>query len=111
MGKSAKKAKKKKFVCELHLTYSFVYDPESNEFKDALISFRKNIDPDGSEEAMLVYVAHNTYLNGRPDMIDGIGIVSFHGFVPKEKNLYSGIDVPGGLPLPDIDVVSNGFMK
>lgn len=108
-----KKSRKKKFVAELHITHSFTYDPESEQFKEAFKSYKENINPNGSEQDMMVHVSHNIYLSGRPDQVDGVGYVTFHGWKPPKdmEDQFTGIDLPGGLPLPYIDIISNDYIK
>lgn len=110
--KTKKKTGKKRFVAELHITHAFTYDPESTQFKEALASYRKNVNPGGSEQDMMVHVSHNVYLSGRPDMVDGVGYVTFHGYKPPKEveDQYTGIDLTKGLPLPDIDIISNEYI-
>lgn len=107
-----KKSSKKRFIAELHITHAFTYDPKSDQFKAAFESYRKNVNPTGSEQDMMVHVCHNIYLSGRPDIVDGVGYVTFHGWKPPEgvKDQFTGIDLPGGLPLPDIDIISNDYI-
>lgn len=109
------KARKKKCVIELHLTYEMVYNPESKEIKESLASYNKSINKGGDLENMLVYVAHNVQLEGGPGLggvhVEGVGWVSVRGIIPDRfKDQYSGIYFKAQPAAPDIDMISNEFI-
>lgn len=108
VAKTKKKMRKKKFVAELHLTYNFTYDPESDRFKEALAGYIEAIDRTANEQRMMVQVAWHIRKFGSSAMIEGVGYVSVNGIIKGQP--YSGIDLKDEDPEPDIDIISNDYV-
>lgn len=106
------KSRKKKFVCELQLTYSFTYDPESKIFKDAVKSYKEAISDRGDEVDIMCHVAHNVNQDGVYEIVEGVGYISLNGVYPPraDEKTKSGIDTKVSYQKPDIDVISNYFL-
>lgn len=82
--------------------YTFSYDPNSKEFKEALESFRESIDKDGTEEDLILNAAHQLRLGGSDRMLEGIGYVKCREKIEGEP--YSGIEVDDDDPSYDYEV-------
>ncbi len=78
---------------ELTSEVALTYDESSDEFREALGSYREMIDGSGDSDAMLKYVAGCLREWGDHErMIEGVGYVGVVGREVPESN-YSGIQV------------------
>lgn len=69
----------KQIDVEVSATISMKYDPESEEFKAALESYRDAIEDSANEEDMLRQIAWYITTFDTENMIEGIGYVSVDG--------------------------------
>lgn len=67
------------------------YDENSIEFKEALESYQKIIEQNGSKESMLKHVAFHITRFGVESMVEGVGHVAMNG--RKQGEPFSGINV------------------
>lgn len=78
---------------EVSAIYSFTYDPESTEFKEALNSYAQVIERGGNEESLIAHVAHNLRRSGTAEnMVEGVGYIQKEGD-DQPLEVFSGITV------------------
>ena len=81
--------------------YSFLYDNQSIEFKQALADYQKLIKRNGTEEDLLKHVAICLARHGIEEMIEGVGYVQIRGMKEKDEKrikLWSGIYIKEKAP-------------
>ncbi len=83
----------KQIDVEVSTTISMNYDPESEEFKNALKSYREAIEDGASEEDMLRQIAWYTTVFGTESMIEGVGYVSVDGEKKGDPEDWCGVDI------------------
>lgn len=91
----------KQIDVEVSTTISMKYDPESDEFKDSLKSYRDAIENGASEEDMLRQIAWYITAFGTENMIEGIGYVSVDGEKKCEPEDWCGVDIVNSLNIND----------
>nr|DAZ72977.1 MAG TPA: hypothetical protein [Caudoviricetes sp.] len=91
----------KQIDVEVSTTISMKYDPESEEFKDALESYREAIKDGASEEDMLQQIAWYITTFGTEHMIEGIGRVSVDGEKKGDPEDWCGVDIENSLNIND----------
>lgn len=74
-------------------TINLTYDPESEEFKEALESYQDMIDDSASEEDMLRQIAWYVTACGTGSLIEGIGYVSVDGEKQGDTDNWCGVDI------------------
>lgn len=95
--------KTKKYV-HVETDIEMEYDPESEDFKNALESYKAIIDDNGDEDDMLRQIAGQVMRWGVDELIEGVGYVHVNGVskVPDGEN-WCGVNITG----PGIDI--NGY--
>lgn len=91
----------KQIDVEVSATISMNYDPESEEFKDSLESYRDAIESNASEEDMLRQIAWYITAFGTENMIEGIGYVSVDGEKNGDPEDWCGVDIVNSLNIND----------
>ena len=91
----------KQIDVEVSATISMNYDPESEEFKDSLESYRDAIEDGASEEDMLRQIAWYITAFGTENMIEGIGYVSVDGEKNGDPEDWCGVDIVNSLNIND----------
>lgn len=91
----------KQIDIEVSTTISMTYDPESEEFKDSLESYRNAIEDGASEEDMLRQIAWYITAFGTENMIEGIGYVSVDGEKNGDPEDWCGVDIVNSLNIND----------
>lgn len=86
---------------EVSATISMNYDPESEEFKDSLESYRDAIEDGASEEDMLRQIAWYITAFGTENMIEGIGYVSVDGEKNGDPEDWCGVDIVNSININD----------
>lgn len=87
----------KQIDIEVSATISMKYDPESEEFKAALESYRDVIEDSASEEDMLRYIALYATVFGTKHLIEGVGYVSVDGEKKGDPEKWCGVDIENSL--------------
>ena len=91
----------KQIDVEVSTTISMRYDPESEEFKDSLETYREAIESGASEEDMLRQIAWYITAFGTECMIEGVGYVSVDGEKRGDLEDWCGVDIENSLNLND----------
>lgn len=91
----------KKIDIEVSTTICMTYDPESEEFKNALKSYQDAIEGGASVEDMLRQIAWYITAFGTNGMIEGIGFVSVDGENQGEPENWCGVDIVNSLNIND----------
>lgn len=91
----------KQIDVEVSATISMNYDPESEEFKDSLESYRDVIDDGANEEDMLRQIAWYISAFGTGNMIGSIGYVSVNGEKKGDPEKWCGVDIVNSLNIND----------
>lgn len=91
----------KQIDVEVSTTISMKYDPESEEFKNALENYRDAIEDGASEEDMLRQIAWYTTAFGAESMIEGVGYVSVDGEKRGDKDNWCGVDIENSFNIND----------
>lgn len=91
----------KQIDVEVSATISMKYNPESEEFKDSLKSYRDAIEDGASEEDMLRHIAWYITAFGTENMIEGIGYVSVDGEKKSDPEDWCGVDIENCLNIND----------
>lgn len=91
----------KQIDIEVSTTISMNYDPESEEFKDSLESYRDAIESNASEEDILRHIAWYITAFGTENMIEGIGYVSVDGEKNGDPEDWCGVDIVNSLNIND----------
>lgn len=91
----------KQIDIEVSVTISMKYDPESEEFKDSLETYRKVIKEDASEEDMLRQIAWYITSFRTESMIEGVGHVSVDGEKKGDPENWCGVDIENSLNIND----------
>lgn len=87
----------KQIDIEVSTIISMKYDPESEEFKAALESYRDVIEDSASEEDMLRYIAWYATVFGTKHLIEGVGYVSVDGEKKGDPEKWCGVDIENSL--------------
>lgn len=91
----------KQIDVEVSATISMKYDPESEEFKDSLETYREAIEDGASEEDMLRQIAWYITAFGTESMIEGVGFVSVDGEKKGDPENWCGVDIENSLNIND----------
>lgn len=91
----------KQIDIEVSATISMKYDPESEEFKDSLETYREAIEDGASEEDMLRQIAWYITAFGTESMIEGVGYVSVDGEKKGDPENWCGVDIENSLNIND----------
>ncbi|MCL3854730.1 hypothetical protein M1P97_25925 [Parabacteroides sp. GYB001] len=91
----------KQIDIEVSATISMKYDPESEEFKDSLETYREAIEGSASEEDMLRQIAWYITAFGTESMIEGVGYVSVDGEKKGDPENWCGVDIENSLNIND----------
>lgn len=91
----------KQIDIEVSATISMKYDPESEEFKDSLKTYREAIEDGASEEDMLRQIAWYITAFGTESMIEGVGYVSVDGEKKGDPENWCGVDIENSLNIND----------
>lgn len=91
----------KQIDIEVSATISMNYDPESEEFKNALKSYQDAIEGGASAEDMLRQIAWYITAFGTNGMIEDIGFVSVDGENQGEPENWCGVDIVNSLNIND----------
>lgn len=91
----------KQIDIEVSATISMKYDPESEEFKAALESYRDVIEDSASEEDMLRHIAWYAIAFGTEHLIEGVGYVSIDGEKRDDPEKWCGVDIENSLNIND----------
>ncbi|RHU31036.1 hypothetical protein DXD68_04410 [Parabacteroides sp. TM07-1AC] len=91
----------KQIDIEVSATISMKYDPESEEFKDSLETYREAIEDGASEEDMLRQIAWYITAFGTEYMIEGVGYVSVDGEKRGDPEDWCGVDIENSLNIND----------
>jgi hypothetical protein len=89
----------------IELTYSFEveFDSASNEFQEALKSYREVIDSDADEDDFIKSAVIQAHRKGGGSLLEGIGYVKVRGRVTDDE-MFCGIELDDDDPLPDIEI-------
>lgn len=68
------------------------YDPDSQDFRDSLDSYKSTVDTDGTESTMLEHAAHHIARFGLHSMVEGVGYVR-EGRTNAHSRPFSGITI------------------
>lgn len=91
----------KQIDVEVSTTIIMKYDPESEEFKDSLETYREAIEDGASEEDMLRQIAWYITAFGTESMIEGVGYVSVDGEKKGDPERWCGVDIENSLNIND----------
>ncbi|MGK4223118.1 hypothetical protein [Parabacteroides distasonis] len=91
----------KQIDIEVSATISMKYDPESEDFKDSLETYREAIEDGASEEDMLRQIAWYITAFGTESMIEGVGYVSVDGEKKGDPENWCGVDIENSLNIND----------
>lgn len=91
----------KQIDIEVSATISMKYDPESEEFKAALESYRDAIEDGASEEDKLRQIAWYTTAFGTEHLIEGVGYVSVDGEKRGAPEDWCGVDIENSFNIND----------
>lgn len=91
----------KKIIVEVSATINLNYNPESEEFKNSLETYREAIEEGASEEDMLRQIAWYIAAFGTEYMIEGVGYVSVDGEKKGDPENWCGVDIENSLNIND----------
>ena len=75
----------------LTTSFDICFDPESDEVKETLASYRGSIFSDGTIDDILKDISHNIVHGKHGGLMEGIGYIKWRGAVPDEP--YSGFEL------------------
>lgn len=97
---------KKKVTVRFEGSFTFEYDPNSEEFKDALQSYNECIGK-GDEYTIFKQIAHH-FASGRTinDMVEGVGYVIKKDTKAKHNPVnFSGVSIVDDDPFLEIEII------